>query len=183
MQQYWIRPNTPALQGPSLGQFITHTPPNLYQLSLHSWKCFGKLSWGHCGGTIPRFAFIPPDAVQSYCCTHEMHQAHSNKDQLPGGTDVSRSFCPKQGQLWDQVKLSGLLSLQLLKKHPRTEPVQVLCAACSNVNANLSWNRISFVQSDTTGQHKPLKDCEEFWCKKILKSDFQHKQKWNKLSS
>lgn len=34
-----------------------------------------------------------------YCCTHEMHQAHSNKDQPPDGTDGTRSFCPKQGQL------------------------------------------------------------------------------------
>lgn len=71
----------------------------------------GSLWWNN----LEMGPFTPPDTAQCYSRIHKMHQAHSSKDQLPGGTDVTRSFCSKQGQLWGQMKLPGVSSLLLLK--------------------------------------------------------------------
>lgn len=132
--RHWTRPNTSALQWPSLGQSKTHSPPNPYQFSLCSWKWFGKLSWDHCDGTISRWAllFLQMFLLYLWNASSQLQQKLAFRWNW-----CSQVFLHKAKSDLRQVELPGVL---VTEKHPRTEPVQVLCAACSNVNANLSWN-------------------------------------------
>lgn len=130
-------------------------------------KWCGELRWGHCGGAISRWTLLLLQMQLSVTVvSKKMHQAHPNRDQLPGGTDVTRPFYSKQSQLWGQIKLSGVLSLRLLKNTQgqslskfSVQPALMLMQTCPGIgwlNCFLCTVRHYWAAKTTKGQWRIL---------------------------